>query len=308
MNKSTFINPLNFQLEKAKGTVYINDARKGMREIADRSVHLVVTSPPYPMIQIWDRQFRELDPNIEQIWRALERTPDDIAKEAKVSEIYALMHKNLNSVWFAIYNKLIDGGIACINIGDATRRINGTFRLFPNHAKIVESCERIGFMPLPFIIWRKPINKPSYNGKGAFLGSGMLPPNAYVGLDSEFILLFRKGKPRKFERFDKMRYASKYTKQERNEWFTQIWEGINGVRQHNPNGRRVGAFPDAVPTRLIKMFSVIGDTVLDPYMGTGTTLRVALALGRNAVGYELDYGFAQIIKRNLPSQPRSHQG
>ncbi len=94
---------------------------------------------------------------------------------------------------------LIDGGIACINIGDATRTVNGKFQLFPNHSRITEICEKIGFTTLPYILWKKPTTKPKYKGKGAFLGSGFLPPNAYVTLDCEFILLFRKGNLRKFQ-------------------------------------------------------------------------------------------------------------
>ena len=101
-------------------------------------------------------------------------------------------------VWQETYRVLVDGGIACINIGDATRSINGKFKLYPNHARITEICEKIGFTTLPYILWKKPTTKPKYKGKGAFLGSGFLPPNAYVTLDCEFILLFRKGSLRKF--------------------------------------------------------------------------------------------------------------
>ncbi len=105
----------------------------------------------------------------------------------------------------------VDGGIACINIGDATRTVNGKFQLYPNHSRITEICEKIGFTTLPYILWKKPTTKPKYKGKGAFLGSGFLPPNAYVTLDCEFILLFRKGNLRKFPPHDKLRYESEFT-------------------------------------------------------------------------------------------------
>jgi site-specific DNA-methyltransferase (cytosine-N4-specific) len=83
-------------------------------------------------------------------------------------------------------------------VGDATRSLNGKFRIFPNHARIIEHMEKIGFTTLPYILWKKPTTKPQYKGKGAFLGSGFLPPNAYVTLDCEYILLFRKGNLRRF--------------------------------------------------------------------------------------------------------------
>ena len=152
-------------------------------------VQLMVTSPPYPMIQMWDKLFAKADPKIAELWQQLEAD----GEEETVRQIYDAMHDYLGKVWGETYRVLVDGGIACINIGDATRRVNGKFQLFPNHSRITEICEKIGFTTLPYILWKKPTNKPSYKGKGAFLGSGFLPPNAYVTLDCEFILLFRKG-------------------------------------------------------------------------------------------------------------------
>ncbi|MHA1505849.1 MAG: DNA-methyltransferase [Candidatus Asgardarchaeia archaeon] len=234
---------------------------------------------------------------------------DDAKKREKiVKRIYELMHENLSQVWKEVYRVLVDGGIACINIGDATRKINGVFRLFPNHAKVIEICERIGFVTLPYILWKKPTTKPKYKGVGAFLGSGMLPPNAYVTLDCEFILIFRKGAPRKFEPHDPLRYASRYTKEERNRWFTQIWE-ISGVKQTIPEvERRVAAFPEEIPRRLIRMFSIIGDTVLDPFLGTGTTTKVACELNRNSIGYEIDKGLIRVIKEKVGISQKRMRG
>ncbi len=276
--------------------IIIGDSRR-MEELEDESVHLVVTSPPYPMIEMWDKLFRMLDERIDKIWMKMEVESSKKLRERYVREIYNLMHENLAEVWKECYRVLIDGGIACINIGDATRSINGMFRLFPNHSKVIEHCESIGFVTLPYILWKKPTNKPKYKGKGAFLGSGFLPPNAYVTLDCEFILIFRKGEPRKFEPHDPLRYASAYTKEERDRWFTQIWE-ITGTKQ-TIEERRVASFPEEIPYRLIRMFSIIGDTVLDPFLGTGTTMKVAIELKRNSIGYEIDETLLPIIKEKV---------
>lgn len=276
-----------------------------MPELADGSVQLMVTSPPYPMIEMWDSLFRQANPRIEALWRKLEAGDG----EETVGLIYDAMHDYLAQTWRETHRVLCDGGIACINIGDATRRLNGQFQLFPNHARIMEVCERIGFTTLPYILWKKPTNKPSYKGKGAFLGSGFLPPNAYVTLDCEFILLFRKGNLRKFPPHDPQRYGSSFTKEQRDEWFSQIW-AVKGARQTASElERRTAAFPGEIADRLIKMFSVKGDTVLDPFLGSGTTVKTAMLNGRSSIGYEVDANLIPTIRRrivgdedNLPSQ------
>jgi site-specific DNA-methyltransferase (cytosine-N4-specific) len=209
------------------------------------------------------------------------------------------MHENLTLTWKEVYRVLVDGGIACINVGDATRSIGNIFQLFPNHARIIEECRRIGFITLPYILWKKPTTKPKYKGKGAFLGSGFLPPNAYVTLDCEYILIFRKGKPREFDPNDPLRYASQYTKEERDTWFSQIWE-LPGTKQDLTEvDRRAAAFPEEIPNRLIRMFSIIGDTVLDPFLGTGTTMKLAMQLQRNSIGYEIDETLRPIIEEKI---------
>ena len=130
-----------------------------------------------------------------------------------LSKIFQNIHDSLGKTWRETFRVLKDGGLACINIGDATRKINGLFRVFSNHSKIIDCCEKIGFITLPYILWKKPTNKPQYRGKNVFLGSGFLPPNAYVTLDCEFILIFRKGKLTKFTPHDKLRYDSSFTKE-----------------------------------------------------------------------------------------------
>ncbi|GBC75265.1 DNA adenine methyltransferase YhdJ [archaeon HR06] len=270
-----------------------------MKEIKDKSIHLMVTSPPYPMIEIWDKQFRMLDKSIDELWIKMEASKNDYDKVYFANKIYDLMHGNLTLTWKEVYRVLVEGGIACINIGDATRSIGNIFQLFPNHARIIEECKKIGFVTLPYILWKKPTTKPRYKGKGAFLGSGFLPPNAYITLDCEYILIFRKGKPREFNPNDPLRYASQYTKEERDAWFTQIWD-IPGTKQElSEVERRAAAFPEEIPKRLIRMFSIIGDTVLDPFLGTGTTMKVAMQLQRNSIGYEIDKNFKPTIEEKI---------
>jgi modification methylase len=268
-----------------------------MTELTDGSVHLMVTSPPYPMIQMWDDLFCGTDPKIAKLWQNLEADK----REETVRQIYDSMHDYLATVWQETYRVLCNGGIACINIGDATRSINGKFRLFPNHSRITEICEKIGFTTLPYILWKKPTTKPKYKGKGAFLGSGFLPPNAYVTLDCEFILLFRKGNLRKFPVHDPDRYDSAFTKPQRDEWFSQIWS-LKGTRQTESDlERRTAAFPGEIAERLIKMFSIKGDTVLDPFLGSGTTIKLALQNERNSIGYETDQNLIPIIGKKIDS-------
>jgi site-specific DNA-methyltransferase (cytosine-N4-specific) len=253
----------------------------------------MVTSPPYPMIKMWDAQFGRINPQIATLWQKLETD----GGEETVTQIYDAMHETLARTWRETYRVLVDGGIACINIGDATRTVNGKFRLFPNHSRIIEHCEKIGFTTLPYILWKKPTTKPKYKGKGAFLGSGFLPPNAYVTLDCEFILIFRKGKLRHFPPNDNRRYESAFTKKQRDEWFTQIWD-ITGTRQTTSQlERRTAAYPDEIVNRLIRMFSVKGDTVLDPFLGSGTTTKIAIQTERNSIGFETDEKLLPLIKK-----------
>ena len=266
-----------------------------MTELADGSVQLMVTSPPYPMIAMWDRLFADADPRIAELWQKLEEN----SREETVRQIYDAMHDYLAKVWSETHRVLCDGGIAAINIGDATRSVNGKFQLFPNHARIIEICEKIGFTTLPYILWKKPTTKPMYKGKGAFLGSGFLPPNAYVTLDCEFILIFRKGKLRRFEPHDKRRYDSAFTKAQRDEWFSQIWN-LKGARQTADElERRTAAYPEEIAERLIKMFSIKGELVLDPFLGSGTTTKIAMQNERSSVGYETDQSLLPVIEKKI---------
>ena len=269
-----------------------------MPELADDSVQLVLTSPPYPMVKMWDSLFVQADPEIAELWQKL--TED--CKEQTVTEIYDAMHKYLARVWQETYRVLSEGGIACINIGDATRRLNDKFKLFPNHSRTIETCEKIGFTMLPYILWKKPTTKPKYKGKGAFLGSGLLPPNGYVTVDCEFILLFRKGALRKFPPKDKKRYESGLTIEQRNNLFTLIWT-VKGIRQKTGElERRTAAYPYEIADRLTRMFSIKGDTVLDPFLGSATTTKAAIKNERNSIGYEIDGHLLVSIEKKINKQ------
>ena len=253
-----------------------------MKEIQNESVSLVVTSPPYPMIDMWDDSFRTQTVSI------------DVEDEARVDNTFYDMHRILNDVWKEAYRVLSPGGFLCINIGDATRTINGTFRLFSNHSKILQDCLSIGFLNLPNIIWRKQTNAPN-----KFMGSGMLPGGAYVTLEHEYILIFRKPGKRLFktEVDKKLRRESAFFWEERNVWFSDVWDfkGTTQSMKGNAGRERSGAYPIELPHRLINMYSLRGDTVLDPFLGTGTTTLAAMMNGRNSVGYDIDPSFIDIL-------------
>jgi len=247
-----------------------------MEELDDGSVHLVVTSPPYPMIGMWDDLFSGMDPEIGKCLRSRDRSD--------IQGAYRRMHAVLSPTFRECSRVMIEGGICCVNIGDAARTIGKRFQLFPNHTEVIHSLESCGLDILPYILWKKPTNRPN-----AFLGSGFLPTNAYVTLDCEYIVIARKDGPRKFRPKDPGRYGSSFTKSQRDRWFSQIWDDVRGASQVSSGRRdRTAAFPAEVPNRLIRMFSIKGDLVLDPFMGTGTTLVESASLGRRFVGYEIN--------------------
>ncbi|MEF8772810.1 DNA-methyltransferase [Halodesulfurarchaeum sp.] len=270
--------------------VLVDDARD-LAAIEDNAVELVVTSPPYPMIEMWDDLFESLNPAIGE---ALASGAGKAAFDA--------MHEALQPVWAELKRVLVEGGIACINIGDATRTLGDSFRVYPNHARIVDAFERLGFEPLPEILWRKPSNSAT-----KFMGSGTLPPNAYVTLEHEYILVFRNGSHRRdFEPKAKRRYEAAYFWEERNTWFSDVWTGLAGELQALDDDElrdRSGAFPFEVPYRLINMYSVYGDTVLDPFWGTGTTSLAAMVAARNSIGYELDEEFLERFDQQAKTAP-----
>jgi DNA modification methylase len=243
------------------------------------------------MVRMWDQLFADADPAIES---ALKRGDGYNA--------HRLMHEHLGQTWIEVIRVLKEGGIACINIGDATRTIGGSFSLYPNHSTIIHFFQKSGLSLLPAIIWRKPSNKPN-----KFMGSGMLPSNAYVTHEHEYILIFRKGGTRLFSNRERIRrQRSAYFWEERNAWFSDIWTDLKGTLQSGPGiqggnaaRERSASYPFELPFRLIQMYSIQGDTILDPFLGTGTTTLAAAASGRNSVGYESDPWFSQYIRDRL---------
>lgn len=272
---------------RTEHALHVGDARD--LAIPDKSVDLVVTSPPYPMIEMWDEPFGTLDPEIDE---ALAVGDGDRAFE--------LMHGVLDDVWSELDRVLCEGAIACINVGDATRTVERTFQTYPNHVRITEAFRKRGFVSLPGILWRKPTNSTA-----KFMGSGMVPTNAYPTLEHEHVLIFRKGGPRSFEPHLQERYESAYFWEERNRWFSDLWTDIRGIDQRldAETRERSGAFPFEFPYRLINMFSIHGDTVLDPFWGTGTTTLAAMVAGRDSVGYELDAGLVERFSERIRDLP-----
>ncbi len=271
-----------------KHIVYFN-AAQNMSQIRDKSVDLVVTSPPYPMIEMWDSIFADQNPKIDKAQKA---------REVRLS--FELMHQELDKVWSECWRVMKDGAFLCINIGDATRTVNGEFALYNNNARVIQSCVQLGFTSLPNILWKKATNAPN-----KFMGSGMLPCGAYVTLEHEWILIFRKGNKRAYTKDleKKDRRDSSFFWEERNVWFSDIWE-INGVKQtiqKAPSRARNASYPLELPYRLINMYSQKGDVVLDPFIGLGTTTMAAIQCERNSIGFEIDELLKPILKDRIAS-------
>lgn len=223
------------------------------------SVDLIVTSPPYPMVEMWD-EFGDYDDQHDMIEEVLEMC----------------------------WDMLREGGIVCLNIGDATRSVDGDFQCYPNHSEVTVRARTVGFTPLVPVHWFKPTNKPN-----SFLGSGFHPPNCYVTQDTEYILILRKGSKRALPDDRVLWDASQFTKEERDTWFCQQWR-VSGVGQDG-----TAQFPLTIPYRCIRMFSLLGDTVVDPFAGTGTTIQMARALGRHGIGFEVNEGRRQYVEGRL---------
>ena len=254
---------------------YDSLANKGMEsEIAD----LIVTSPPYPMVAMWDDLFSGFNPVIHSA----------LTKEKSGRHAHLLMFQVLVPVLRASERILKPGGFLCINIGDAVRSLNGNFRLYDNHSFISQYLEsKTSLYQLPRILWRKTTNAPN-----KFMGSGTLPLKAYVTLEHEFILIFKK--PGKIDKErEALRRKSSIFWEERNTWYSDVWT-FQGTRQEK-NGKRTAAFPFELPHRLINMFSVQGDVVVDPFLGSGTTMAAAVVNARNFLGFEINKGLRRTI-------------
>ena len=287
---NSILNKIN-RLEKIGQTEHrvLTCNSNNLSEVDDESVALIVTSPPYPMISMWDAIFSEQSTAVKTSL---------LAEDGQSA--FENMHTVLASVWSECDRVLMDGGIICINIGDATRTIGDKFQIYSNHSKIIETFVNMGYCVLPDIIWHKQSNSPN-----KFLGSGMYPTGAYVTYEHEYILIFRKGGNRKFgTEEEKLRKRSAYFWEERNKWFSDIWN-IKGKSQKIdiPSRDRSAAFPFEIPYRLINMYSIQGDTVLDPFLGIGTTSLACMALNRNSIGVEINEEFSDAAIQNMCCDP-----
>lgn len=261
---------------KTRHEIIFSDS-SDMKQLPKESVDLLVTSPPYPMIEMWDGMFSQQSASVKKM-----------LGNGDGEKAFEFMHKILDKTWKEAYRVLKKGGFVCINIGDATRTLNSNFVLYSNHSRILRIMLELGFSTLPCILWRKQTNAPN-----KFMGSGMLPAGAYVTLEHEYILVFRKGQKRDFikEEDKQLRRESAVFWEERNIWYSDIWFDVKGTPQalKDKNSRtRSAAYPFELVYRLISMYSVKNDVVLDPFLGTGTTTAAAMASGRNSIGYELD--------------------
>jgi modification methylase len=270
---------------------FITADARNFGHLPEESVDLVVTSPPYPMIRMWDEVFARLSPDAGEALR-----------QEDAFSAFILMHEELDKVWRECYRVCRDGSFVCINIGDATRSVGNNFQLFTNHSRVIASCIETGFDTLPLILWRKQTNAPN-----KFMGSGMLPAGAYVTLEHEYILIFRKGGKRQFATAaeKKKRMESALFWEERNTWFSDVWD-FKGARQHLDSDtlrKRSAAFPLELARRLIRMYSLYGDTVLDPFAGTGTTVIASALCGRNSIGIDIDSGFGPLVEEQFDRLP-----
>lgn len=262
---------------KTSHELVLGDARRASSLDAN-SVHLVVTSPPYWTL----KRYNEHD--------------DQLGHVVDYNEFI----RDLDEVWSNCYRALVPGGRLVINVGDvclSRRKNNGRHTVVPLHATIQEHCKRIGFDNLAPIIWHKIANANyEVSGGGGFLGKPY-EPNAVIKNDIEFVLMQRKPggyrSPRKQERL-----LSVISAENHQTWFRQIWHDLKGTS----HPKHPAPYPVMFAERLVRMYSFVGDTVLDPFMGTGTTNVACATWGRNSVGIELDKRYFNIAKTRLAAK------
>jgi site-specific DNA-methyltransferase (adenine-specific) len=251
-----------------------------MTQLQDNCVHLAITSPPY-----WQLK--------------------DYGTENQIGfhDSYENYINNLNLVWKECYRTLHNGCRLCINIGDQFARAvyYGRYKVIPIREEIIKYCENIGFDYMGAIIWQK-VTTSNTTGGGVQMGSYPYPRNGILKLDYEFILIFKKlgdaPKPSK-----EQKELSIMTAEEWNTYFAGHWN-FAGARQNN----HIAMFPEELPRRLIKMFSFVGETVLDPFAGSGTTSLAAKNLDRNSIGYEINQDFLPVIKDKLEVHQKDMHG
>lgn len=261
---------------RANHKIIIGDSR-WMKKIPDESVHLIITSPPYWQLKDYGN-----------------------GKQIGFNDSYEEYINNLNLVWNECHRVLHKGCRLCINIGDQFARsvYYGRYKIIPIRTEIIKFCESVGFDYMGAIIWQK-VTTCHTTGGATVMGSFPYPRSGILKLDYEFILLFKKyGNPPKVSR--EIKEQSKLTQKEWNQYFTGHWN-FPGEKQD----KHLAMFPEELPKRLIKMFSFVGDTVLDPFLGSGTTALAAKNLDRNSIGYEINEDFLPIIKEKLKIKQRT---
>ncbi|RMF62540.1 MAG: site-specific DNA-methyltransferase [Calditrichaeota bacterium] len=255
---------------KTRHVCIIGDARK-MTELSDASVHLVVTSPPYWQLKDYGT-----------------------TTQIGFDDSYEAYINHLNLVWQECYRVLHPGCRMVVNVGDQFARAvyYGRYKIIPIRTEIIRFCETIGFDYLGAIIWQKKTTMNTTGG-ATVMGSYPYPRNGIVEIDYEFILIFKKGgSPPKVSKAVKER--SRIGKEKWKEYFAGHWY-FNGERQDG----HIAMFPVELPRRAIEMFTFVGETVLDPFLGSGTTSLAAMLTGRNSVGYEINKAFLPAIKSKL---------
>ncbi len=253
-----------------KHTIITGDGRN-MADVMDKSVHLVVTSPPY--------------------WQLKDYGTDE---QIGFHSDYENYINNLNLVWKECYRVLYNGCRLCVNIGDQFARsvYYGRYKVIPIREEIIKFCEILGFDYMGAIIWQK-VTTSNSSGGGVQMGSYPFPRNGIVKLDYEFILIFKKLGDAPKPTVEQKEW-SKMTPEEWNTFFAGHWN-FAGARQ----SEHIAMFPETLPHRLIKMFSFVGETVLDPFLGSGTTALAAKNLDRNSIGYEINPEFISTIKEKV---------
>ena len=255
--------------------IIIGDSRN-MAEAAEQSAHLVITSPPY-----W--QLKDYGNN----------------GQIGFDDSYEDYINNLNIVWQQCHRVLHNGCRLCVNIGDQFARsvYYGRYKVIPIRTEIIKFCETIGFDYMGAIIWQK-VTTCNTTGGATIMGSFPYPRNGILKIDYEFILIFKKYGTAPAAA-DDVKEKSKMTIDEWNQFFAGHWN-IPGEKQD----KHIAMFPEEIPTRLIKMFSFVNDTVLDPFLGSGTTSLAARKLERNSIGYEVNPDFLPVIKEKLGIEHR----
>ena len=259
-----------------KHIIHQGDARL-LDWIPSECVHLVVTSPPY-----WTLKEYPLNKN-----------------QLGLIANYDTFHDELEKVWKHCFRVLVPGGRLVCVVGDVclSRRRHGRHMVMPMHADIIVRARKTGFDNLSPIFWYKIANANYEVENGSrFLGKPY-EPNGIIKNDVEFILMLRK--PGGYRQpTDEQREASRLSKEEHQEWFQQVWNGLTGEStKHHP-----APFPEELAYRLVRMFSFVGDTVLDPFMGTGTTLLAAARSCRNSIGVEVEPSYVGTAKTRLESE------